>query len=100
MKIISVGINLSLIDKNKIKKFDRNGNPFKDGAQFYDVLILIKDEPDKYGNTVSIAEGQSKEQRESKEKKKYLGNGKVIWESQNQQPQEPNKETKYDDLPF
>lgn len=39
----------------------------------------INDELDKYGNNVAITLQQTKEQREAKEKKVYVGNGKVVW---------------------
>jgi len=39
----------------------------------------INDELDKYGNNVAITEQQTKEQRDAKEKKVYVGNGKVAW---------------------
>jgi len=40
------------------------------------VDIWLNDEADKYDNTVSISLSQSKEQREAKEPKVYIGNGK------------------------
>ncbi len=43
------------------------------------VTIAQSDESDKYGQNVSAYISQSKEQREAKEKKTYIGNGKVFW---------------------
>lgn len=43
------------------------------------LTLSISDTTDKYGNNISIYEDQTKEQRDAKEKKNYLGNGKVFW---------------------
>lgn len=102
--IASVSINLTKIDKNKIKKFDKNGNPFKDGAQYYDLTVTLNDEKDQWGNDIAVTDAQTKEQRDAKEKKTYLGNGRVIWESKyEQKPDDYQKSTEAippGDLPF
>ena len=41
--------------------------------------INISDTTDSYGNNVSMFKSQTKEQREAKEKRTYVGNGKVFW---------------------
>ena len=43
------------------------------------LTISISDTTDKYGNNISIYEEQSKEQRDAKIPKSYVGNGKVFW---------------------
>lgn len=98
MQIISASINLSLIPKDKIKTKDKNGTPYKNGAQYFDVQIMINDSPDKYGNNVAIIVGQTKEEREQKSAKTYLGNGKVVWSSAKEETKSNNKTT--GDLPF
>lgn len=50
----------------------------EDGTYKY-YTASINDELDKYGNNVAITLQQTKEQREAKEKKVYVGNGKVAW---------------------
>ena len=50
----------------------------EDGTYKY-YTASINDELDKYGNNVAITIQQTKEQREAKEKKVYVGNGKVAW---------------------
>lgn len=72
-KLISASIDLSKIDKTRIKE--------KDGHKYYDITISLNDEKDKYGNDVAITEGQTKEERLAKSRKVYLGNGKVVWDS-------------------
>lgn len=41
--------------------------------------ISINDTLDNYGNNIVIYESQTKEERESKAKRKYFANGKVVW---------------------
>ena len=45
------------------------------------LTMSISDTTDKYGNNISIYEEQSKEQRDAKAKKNYVGNGKIFWSS-------------------
>jgi len=71
-KLISVSIDLTKIDRTRIKLG-------KNGQKYYDILISVNDEKDKYDNDCSVQQGQTKEERESKADKVYLGNGKTIW---------------------
>ena len=80
--ILSASLNVAKIDKTKLIA-GKTG-------QFLNVTITINDEIDKFGNNASIFESQSKEEREAKTPKNYLGNGKVIWTS----------DKKNNDLPF
>jgi hypothetical protein len=49
----------------------------KDGKKYISIVIAEGKEPDAYENTHYIYLSQTKEQREAKEKKIYLGNGKA-----------------------
>jgi hypothetical protein len=51
----------------------------QENGSYKNYTISIYDQVDPYGNNVAMYEEQSKEERESKAKKKYLGNGKVVW---------------------
>lgn len=93
-QIISASIDLSKIDKAKIV----NG---KNGGKFYNFDIVINDEPNQYGQDVSITEKQTKEEREAKEKKVYIGNGKTVWMNDERQPKDLSPVPGYSqDLPF
>jgi hypothetical protein len=46
---------------------------------YLDLMGEVNDEVDQYGNNGGIWLGQTKEQRDNKENKLYLGNTKVIW---------------------
>ena len=71
-KLISVSIDLTKIDRTRIKVG-------KNGQKYYDILISVNDEKDKYDNDCSVQQGQTQNERESKAEKVYLGNGKTIW---------------------
>ena len=68
--IINASIDLSKVDKSKIFE--------KDGKKWLNLSISINDET-RYGNNVGIALGQSKEERDAKANKTFIGNGKVSW---------------------
>ena len=95
-------INLSLrIDKLPKEKFIQG----KDGAVYYNFTIGVNDESNQWGQNVSATDSQTKEEREAKKPKSYLGNGNVVWTDGNiklaDKKQESNaKELVTDDLPF
>lgn len=51
----------------------------KDGAMYMNLTVAINDDVDNYGNNVVVTCAQTKEERERKDKKTYLGNGRVVW---------------------
>lgn len=99
--IISASIDLTKIDKSRIV-------PGKNGAQYYNISINVNDEADQYGNNASVTTNQSKEERDAKTPKVYLGNGKTVWSSHGtpasvQAPVAPKVSVPVvasDDLPF
>lgn len=62
------------VDKLPKEKFIKG----KDGAVFYNLTISVGDET-RYGNNVAFLDSQTKEERDAKVAKTYLGNGKVVW---------------------
>jgi hypothetical protein len=72
-QLISASIDVSKISKDKLIK-GAKGN-------YLNITISINDEVDQYGNQVGIYESQSKDERDAKDKKNYLGNGKSAWSS-------------------
>jgi hypothetical protein len=50
----------------------------KDG-KYTNITVAVNDETNQFGQNVSAWVEQTKEQREAKEKKNYIGNGKVVW---------------------
>ena len=65
--IITVGLNKEKLTFNE--------------AGWANVTITVQDETNQYGQNVSATNNQSKEQREAKEAKVYVGNGRVVWTS-------------------
>tara|TARA_R110000868_G_scaffold180881_1_gene421583 strand:- start:133 stop:435 length:303 start_codon:yes stop_codon:yes gene_type:complete len=52
----------------------------KNASGKYDNYTMsINDDVDKYGNNCAVTVSQSKAQREAKEKKTYVGNGRVVY---------------------
>ena len=69
--IINASINLNEIPKHKIIDGKK--------GKYLPITITINDECDNFGNQGPITVGQTKEERESKTAKVYLGNVKVLW---------------------
>jgi hypothetical protein len=69
--IIKASINLNAIDKSKIIEGKK--------GKYLPITITVNDEPDQFGNQGPICMDQSKEEREAKTPKVYLGNVKVVW---------------------
>lgn len=43
------------------------------------ITVSISDESNEWGNNVSVFKSQTKEQRDQKNNKFYIGNGRVFW---------------------
>lgn len=70
MALINLSVCLTDIPREAIKMSPTNGKKY--------LSLTVQDlrEADEYGNTHSVSVTQTKEQRERKEKKVYLGRGK------------------------
>ena len=100
--IIATSIDLNKIPKDKII----NGKKGK----YLPITITLNDEPDQFGNSGPVIVQQSKEERDAKSEKVYLGNVKVVWTNGDNvaaapregQPQQaaPSFTQQEDDLPF
>jgi len=88
------------VDKLPKEKFIKG----KDGAVYYNLTVSVQDES-RFGNNVSIYDSQTKEEREAKKMRNYLGNGRVIWTDGNILLSEKTEEVSMtekekSDLPF
>ena len=98
--IIKTSINLSEIPKDKIFVGKK--------GKYLPITITLNDEVDQFGNQGPVVVQQSKEEREAKVEKVYLGNVKVVWtngDNVNVAPREnaaapPAQAQPVDDLPF
>lgn len=86
MIILNGSINLSKLDKSRFIKG-------KNGAVYVNLTAFLSDEPNEYGQDVSFVEAQTEEERESKAKRNYIGNGKITFNSDkkdtSRQPEAP-----------
>ena len=69
--IIKASIDLNKIPKEKIF-VDKKG-------KYLPITITLNDELDQFGNQGPVVVEQTKEERDAKAPKTYLGNVKVVW---------------------
>jgi hypothetical protein len=75
MQIIGLNIDFEKISKEDLVK-----------GKYLNLTLTINDTKDKYDNDGSIIIAQSKEQREAKAQKRYVGNAKVLFSKDNSNP--------------
>ena len=90
-KIINIKVDVTKLDKTKFFKG-------KKGTYANITVAENMDGESEYGDTHYVFESQSKEERDAKTPKNYLGNGKEFVLNNNGRTQTP--ETVDDDLPF
>ena len=69
--IIKTSINLNNIPKEKIFVGKK--------GKYLPITITLNDEVDQFGNQGTVVVEQTKEERDAKAAKTYLGNCKVVW---------------------
>lgn len=87
---ISLKLDVTKIDKAKLYKGEK--------GTYLDASIIMRDEPDQYGNIGMVVQNISKEEREKGVKGSILGNVKYI-----QRQQQSTQQVQSDfnsDLPF
>jgi len=67
----TIKVDLDKIDESKIFQGKK--------GRYIELTFAVNDETDDYGNNISAWNGQTKEERASKEDKKFVGNGRVFW---------------------
>ena len=99
--IIATSIDLNKIPKDKIIDGKK--------GKYLPITITLNDELDQFGNSGPVVVQQTKEEREAKVAKVYLGNVKVVWTNgdnvaaaprQDQPAQAAPAPAPADDLPF
>ena len=96
--IINCSIDVKMIDKDKIKIHTN-------GSHYWNFSVMERKDPDQYGNTHYVVEGQSKDERDAKAPKNYLkSSGKAyVFGSDNGKQQIASNDSVNDDdndLPF
>ena len=99
--IIKASINLNAIPKEKIFVGKK--------GKYQPITITLNDELDQFGNQGPVVVEQTKEERDAKAPKTYLGNVKVVWSNgqnvdpaprDNQSAPAPAPAAAEQDLPF
>jgi len=85
--IVNASLDLTKIEKSKIIKGKK--------GSYINITMFINDENDQFGNNASVIISQTKEEREAKTPRVYLGNGRTVG---NNQPKE--EESVVDGLNF
>jgi len=101
---MSALLNISIrVDKLPKEKFVQG----KNGAVYYNATVSVNDDTNQWGQNVAVTDSQTKEEREAKAPKTYIGNGKVVWTDGNieraeqQEPQVSDPvQSESNDLPF
>ena len=81
-KLLSISIDTAKIDESRLAK-----------GKYLNISVVERREPDQYGNTHTVYMQQSKEERQARADKIYIGSGKAFVFNSSQAEQE-------DDLPF
>ena len=99
--IIKASINLNAIPKEKIFVGKK--------GKYLPITVTLNDELDQFGNQGPVVVEQTKEERDAKAPKTYLGNVKVVWSNgqnvdpaprDNQSAPAPAPAAAEEDLPF
>ena len=94
--LINLNINVENLPKEKFVKGKK--------GVYYNLTISVNDETNQFGQNVSAFDSQTKEEREAKKPKQYIGNGRVFWtdgkSTKAQQEVQPQDNDNNVDLPF
>jgi hypothetical protein len=98
-QLIAISIDVTKLDKSKLVKGKK--------GTYANITVSVNDEDDQFGNNTSVWESQTKEERDDKVDRNFLGNGKVVWSSQSSSDTKKTSSKKSskqdddaDDLPF
>lgn len=69
--LINVNLNLQKLPKEKFVQGKK--------GVYYNFTISVNDETNQFGNNVAMYDSQTKEEREARKDKVYIGDGKVVW---------------------
>lgn len=94
-QLINLSICLTDIPKEKIKQA-------QNGKKYLNITVASRREADQYGNTHTVFVSQTKEERDQKTERTYIGSGKEVNLVPAATPEAVNKlpQAEVDDLPF
>ena len=69
--LLNISINVADLPKEKFVQGKK--------GTYYNFTVSVNDDTNQFGQNVSVYDSQTKEEREAKKAKQYIGNGKVVW---------------------
>ena len=69
--LLNISINVADLPKEKFVQGKK--------GTYYNFTVSVNDDTNQFGQNVSVYDSQTKEEREAKKSKQYIGNGKVVW---------------------
>lgn len=69
--LLNISINVADLPKEKFVQGKK--------GTYYNFTVSVNDDTNQFGQNVSVYDSQTKEEREAKKAKTYIGNGKVVW---------------------
>lgn len=89
---VEISIDVMKIDKTRLYQG-------KKGKYLTMTTFIDLDNKDEYGNNGFVSEKQTKEESEQKIRTTILGNYKLFWRDENQQPQQQGNQPQQDHAP-
>lgn len=98
--LLNISVNIADLPKEKFIQGKK--------GTYYNFTVSVNDDTNQFGQNVSVYDSQTKEEREAKKSKTYIGNGRVVWSdgsmvvAEREQSTETQKEVveTSGDLPF
>ena len=69
--LINISVNIADLPKEKFIQGKK--------GTYYNFTVSVNDDTNQFGQNVSVYDSQTKEEREAKKSKTYIGNGRVVW---------------------
>jgi len=91
-KLVSLSIDVTKIDKSKLYKGEK--------GTYLNLDVWIDEEADEDWKKVSANQSQTKEERDAKQKKNYVGNGKLVFGWDDPEPKTAPDPVTEEDCPF
>ena len=78
--LLDLSIRVDKLPKEKfVKGKPKEVNGKMETPIYYNFTVAVNDDTNDWGQNVSAFDSQTKEEREAKKSKDYLGNGQVVW---------------------
>jgi len=75
-----LGVSIDVDKLSAAIKAGKGVSLSKSNKRYLALSIMVNDVKDEYNNDCNVSIGQSKEEREAKVNKEFVGNGKIFWQ--------------------